>query len=162
MSCFGSVAKASSTTHSLQTGSERFKGNLTQSNGIMWNLKRIPLIYVSSRCLRATRLNTSTLWWRGPDFLSKHESEWPKVKIAKGLEVKTESKTKFISAPSVNFVVRTGSEDCKWILHPSNWSSWLKLTRVVAWVQSKARCQLQISSSRTPERISFSRGAAKC
>ena len=80
-----------------------------------------------------TRLNESTLWWRGPDFLSKHESEWPKVKIAEGLEVKTESKTKFISAPSVNFVVRRGSEDCKWRLPPSNWSSWLNLTRVVAW-----------------------------
>ena len=86
-----------------------------------------------SRGLRATRLNESTLWWRGPDFLSKHDSEWPKVKIAEGLEVKTESKTKFISAPSVNFVVRRGSEDCKWRLHPSNWSSWLNLTRVVAW-----------------------------
>ena len=34
----------------------------------------------------------------------------------------------------MNFVVRPGSEDCKWRLHPSNWSSWLKLTRVVAWV----------------------------
>ena len=87
-----------------------------------------------SRGLRATRLNESTLWWRGPDFLSKHESEWPKAKITEGLDVKTESKTKFISAPSVNFVVRPGSEDCKWRLHPSNWSSWLKLTRVVAWV----------------------------
>ena len=87
-----------------------------------------------SRGLRATRLNESTLWWRGPDFLSKHESEWPKAKIAEGLDVKTESKTKFISAPSVNFVVRPGSEDCKWRLHPSNWSSWLKLTRAVAWV----------------------------
>ena len=54
--------------------------------------------------------------------------------IAEGLDVKTESKTKFISAPSENFVVRPGSEDCKWRLHPSNWSSWLKLTRVVAWV----------------------------
>ena len=87
-----------------------------------------------SRGLRATRLNESTLWWRDPDFLSKLESEWPKVKIAEGLEVKTESKTKFISAPSVNFVARPLSEDCKWRLHPSNWSSWLKLTRVVAWV----------------------------
>ena len=48
--------------------------------------------------------------------------------------MKTESKTKFVSAPSVNFVVRPGSEDCKWRLHPSNWSSWLKLTRVVVWV----------------------------
>ena len=35
-----------STAHSLQTGLEKFKGNLTQSNGIMWNLKRIPLINV--------------------------------------------------------------------------------------------------------------------
>ena len=87
-----------------------------------------------SRGLRATRLNESTLWWRGPALHSKHESEWPKVKIAEGLKVKTESKTKFISAPSANFVVRPGSEDCKWRLHPSNWSSWLKLTRVVAWV----------------------------
>ena len=85
-----------------------------------------------SRGLGVTRLSESTLWWRGSDFLSKHESEWPNVKIAEGSKVKTESKTKFVSAPSVNFVIRPGSEDCKWRLHPSNWSSWLKLTRVVA------------------------------
>ena len=55
-------------------------------------------------------------------------------KLQKDLEVKTEFKTKFVSAPSVNFVARPGSEDWKWRLHPLNWSSWLKLTRVVAWV----------------------------
>ena len=105
-----------------------------QSNPEQWHYveSKENLADLCSSGLRATRLNESTLWWRGPDFLSKHESEWPKVKIAEGLEVKTESKTKFVSAPSVNFDVRPGSEDCKWRLYPSNWSTWLKLTRVVA------------------------------
>jgi len=48
-------------------------------------------------------------------------------------EVKTEAKAKFVSAPSVNFIVRPGSVDRKWRLRPSNWSSWLILTRVLAW-----------------------------
>ena len=111
-----------------------------------------------SRGLRTTHLNESTLWWRGPDFLSKHKSEWPKAKIAEGLDVKTESKTKSISAPSVNFVVRPRSEDCKWRLHPSNWSSWLKLTRVVAWVlRFVANCrshrQERRKGSLSPEKL---------
>ena len=54
MSCIGSVAKASSTAHSLQIETERFKGNLTQRNGIMSKKNPADLC---SRGLRATRLN---------------------------------------------------------------------------------------------------------
>ena len=34
-----------------------------------------------SRGLSASRLKDTTLWWRGPNFLMKHMSEWPKAKI---------------------------------------------------------------------------------
>ena len=37
-----------------------------------------------SRGLSASRLKDNTLWWSGPDFLTKHESEWPKAKINEG------------------------------------------------------------------------------
>ena len=47
-----------------------------------------------SRGLSASRLKDNLLWWRGPDFLSKHESEWSKAKIKEGSEVKTEAKKK--------------------------------------------------------------------
>ena len=72
--------------------------------------------------------------------------------------MKTESKTKFVSAPSVNFVVRPGSEDCKWRLHPSNCSRSLKLARVVAWLlRFVANCRSYIQErrkgSRSPEEL---------
>ena len=87
-----------------------------------------------SRGLSASRLKDNTLWWRGPDFLTKHESEWPKAKIKEGSEVKMEAKKKLTLTSSLNFVLPHRPQDRKWRLHPSNWSTWLRLTRVCAWV----------------------------
>ena len=42
--------------------------------------------------LSASRLKDNSLWWKGPDFLTRHESEWSKAKIKEGSEVKTEEK----------------------------------------------------------------------
>ena len=37
--------------------------------------------------LSASRLKDNSLWWKGPDFLTRHESEWSKAKIKEGSEV---------------------------------------------------------------------------
>ena len=87
-----------------------------------------------SRGLSASRLKDSTLWWRGPDFLTKNESEWPTFEITEGSEVKTEAKKKFASTPMLNFVLPPWFQDCKWRLHPSRRSGWTRLTRVFSSV----------------------------
>ena len=51
-----------------------------------------------SRGLSASRLKGNSLWWRGPDFLTKHESEWSKAKIKEGSEVNTEARRKLTYA----------------------------------------------------------------
>ena len=107
-----------------------------QSNPEQWQYveTKVNPADLCSRGLSASRLKDSTLWWRGPDFLTKDESEWPKFEITKGSEVKTEAKKKFTSAPMLNFVVPPWFQDCKWRLHPSRWSCWTRLTRVFSWV----------------------------
>lgn len=44
-----------------------------------------------SRGLSATELKTSTLWWNGPDFIRKDESEWP-TEAEVQIKVDTEKK----------------------------------------------------------------------
>ena len=111
-----------------------------------------------TRGLSASRLKNNTLWWRGPDFLTKHESEWPKAKIKEGSEVKMEAKKKLTLTSSLNFVLPHRLQDRKWRLHPSNWSSWLRLTRVCAWVlrfvqNCRSSRQERLSESLSPEEI---------
>ena len=113
---------------------------------------------ICSRGLSASRLKDNTLWWRGPDFLTKHESEWPKAKIKEGSEVKMEAKKKLTLTSSLNFVLPHRPQDRKWRLHPSNWSSWLRLTRVCAWVlrfvlNCRSPRQERLSESLSPEEI---------
>ena len=58
-----------------------------------------------SRSLSASRHKDNSLWWRGPDFLTEHESEWSKAKIKEGSEIKTEAKKKLTLTSSLNFVL---------------------------------------------------------
>ena len=111
-----------------------------------------------SRGLSASRLKDNTLWWRGPDFLTKHESEWPKAKINEGSEVKMEAKKRLTLTSSLNFALPHRPQDRKWRLHSSNWSSWLRLTRVCAWVlrfveNCRSPHQERLSESLSPEEI---------
>ena len=111
-----------------------------------------------SRGLSASRLKDNSLWWRGPDFLTKHESEWSKAKIKEGSEVKTEAKRKLTLTSSLNFALPHMPQNRKWRLHPSNWSSWLRLTRVCAWVlrfvqNCRSFRQERLSESLSPEEI---------
>ena len=111
-----------------------------------------------SRSLSASRHKDNSLWWRGPDFLTKHEFEWSKAKIKEGSEIKTEAKKKLTLTSSLNFVLPHRPQDRKWRLHPSNWSSWLRFTRVCAWVlrfvqNCRSSRQERLSESLSPEEI---------
>ena len=111
-----------------------------------------------SRGLSASRLKDTTLWWREPDFLTKHVSEWPKAKIKEESEVKMKAKKKLTLRSSLNFVLTQRPQDRKWRLHPSNWSTWLRITRVCAWVlrfvqNCRSPRQERLSESLSPEEI---------
>ena len=130
----------------------------SQSNPKQWQ-------YVETKespadlCSRGlSRLKDNSLWWRGPDFLTKHESEWSKAKIKEGSEVKTEVKKMLTLTSSLNFVLPQRPQDRKWRPHPSNWSSWLRLTRLCAWVlrfiqNCRSSLQEHLSESLSPEEI---------
>ena len=86
------------------------------------------------------------------------DSDWPKAKIKEGSEVKTEAKKNITLTSSLNFVLPHRPQDRKWRLHPSNWSSWLRLTRVCAWVlrfvqSCRSSRQERLSESLSPEGI---------
>ena len=111
-----------------------------------------------SRGLSASRLKDTTLWWREPDFLTKHVSEWPKAKIKEESEVKMEAKKKLTLRSSLNFVLTQRPQDRKGRLHPSNWSTWLRITKVCAWVLRFVQnwrfpSQERLSESLSPEEI---------
>ena len=111
-----------------------------------------------SRRVGAQELSKSELWWHGPRFLKASEAEWPRSKIEPESEVSTEVKTTYIvSRPSRPANVR--SHDITWNLEPTNWSSWKRLTHVLAWVLRFVRNSqrhsgdLQVGLSLMPEEV---------
>ena len=52
---------------------------------------------IGSRGATASELKSSKLWWEGPEWLRKDESEWPKKFVLEdSAEVKTERKKAFV------------------------------------------------------------------
>lgn len=84
-----------------------------------------------SRGLTANGLIDSELWWQGPEFLKKSSSEWPENKV----EVQEASKRELKKLKSENFsIIHVAQSKEDWRLRPENYSNWLKLVRVSAWV----------------------------
>ena len=77
-------------------------------------------------------------WWEAPIFLWDDESHWPQLEtIDKQNSCSGELKRKYNSTliPSVATLVNVGELDKGiWRLHPNRFSSWRKLTRILAWV----------------------------
>jgi len=86
-----------------------------------------------SRGISVSDLADSQLWWTGPAFLEKDESEWPANEYHSGgtsndVDIEKKSYKKTVS------LVTVGISDSFWKLEPSRFSSWAKLTRINAWV----------------------------
>ena len=134
--------------------------------------KKNPADYLT-RGKSVTELAESDMWWKGPDFLEKPETEWPENKIAteEQPEMKAEMKRNASTMCTVvsatdnskqdtteNSDPRNEAEDR---LNPERFSDWTRLVRVKAWVNRFVRnCKLdsesRIKTELQPEEIETS------
>ncbi len=106
---------------------------------------------ILSRGMKAADLAQADMWWRGPDFLRQLEETWPENKVNSGIDTDNEMKTAAVSqreksqtssqqqtnnAKPIDDVVHSFVTVCEdvYLLKPERWSSWLKLSRIQAWI----------------------------
>ena len=78
------------------------------------------------------------IWWEGPIVLSEDKSNWPQLEIVpKPSNHTRELKRKYSNiqlSSAATLVNMEESVEESWRLHPSRFSSWRRLNRVLAWV----------------------------
>ena len=70
------------------------------------------------------------LWWHGPSFLKENEELWPRNKV----ENNSSRSANRNEVPIVLSSVTTKLTDKDWRLEPTRFSSWIRLTRIHAWI----------------------------
>ena len=108
---------------------------------------------LATRGLTASGPACSEIWWQGPKFLKKPESEWPENLIQGSPSPQKEfrSRGRFSKAETnrgqeSTLTAATINESRDWRLSPQRISSWTRLVRVHAWV---SRFQELLSIKRT-------------
>ncbi|XP_064637173.1 uncharacterized protein LOC135493627 [Lineus longissimus] len=84
-----------------------------------------------SRGVVADKLVDSSLWWNGPGFLEQEPENWPKNRVEKSETADQEVKTSELGYLTVG---QDGAKNADPKLDPSNFSNWMRLVRVNAWV----------------------------
>ena len=87
-----------------------------------------PADYIS-RGVKAEKLLTSETWWTGPAYLHEDVADWPEDKL-QGLKRDESEDRKNPSCMVAMRVISTAESRLK----PENYSDWLRLIRVTAWV----------------------------
>ena len=103
-----------------------------------------------SRGMRAGKLRDCGSWWRGPDFLMTSEELWPTNKVidkpteddelkrSTGYQLKSKAETNgtngFTHEVEEAHPVFVTTNDAIFAIDPCQYSSWLRLRRVLAWV----------------------------
>ena len=83
-----------------------------------------------SRGVTLDVLKSSDLWWNGPPFLVASRENWPALRdLARELFDKSEMKQMRTTHAIVTTDIHT-----EFRLHPSHFSSWMRLVKVTAWV----------------------------
>ena len=85
-------------------------------------------------------LSQLKIWWERPIFLSEDKSNWPKLEtVPKPNSYTRELKRKYNNvqlSSAATLVNMEESVEESWRIHPSKFSSWRRLNRVLAWVLS--------------------------
>ena len=93
-----------------------------------------------SRGRRVNQLQSDFIWWNGPEFLQKEEDQWPQtnIEIANICDNELRRQKKNNSANQNHTDCTTLKSihisDPKWRLDPARYSSFVRLVRVLAWV----------------------------
>ena len=96
-----------------------------------------------TRGMSAANLVKNNTWWRGPEFFRQDEENWPAKKSFEKPTGDVELK-KYATATSdmrkspihdgAYFTVTSGDDSLTFPLDPSRFSSWLRLRRVLSWI----------------------------
>ena len=97
---------------------------------------------ILSRGMSAVELLTCDKWWRGPEFLRLLEDAWPARKIQNkptGYDklkrpIRSQKENSTFENRTESVFVSVANADVELPLNPCNYSSWLRLRRVMAWV----------------------------
>ncbi|XP_067040969.1 uncharacterized protein [Acropora muricata] len=96
---------------------------------------------LATRGVIASGLACSEIWWQGPKFLKKPESEWPEnlIQASSSSHKEFRSRGRFSKAETnkgqeSTLIAATINESRDWRLNPQRFSSWTRLLRVHAWV----------------------------
>ena len=96
-----------------------------------------------TRGMSAANLVKSNTWWRGPEFLRQDEENWPAKKSFEKPTGDAELKrcataTSDMQTSPIHdgayFTVTSGGDSLTFSLDPSRFSSWLRLRRVLSWI----------------------------
>ena len=90
-----------------------------------------------TRGATVAELSQLKVWWEGPTFLLDDKSKWPQLDTVGNSDScnKRELKRKYSNIKAIATLVNVEeSAENSWRLHPSRFSSWNRLTRVLAWV----------------------------
>ena len=93
---------------------------------------------IITRGTTLTELSHLKIWWEGPIFLSEDKSNWPQLEtVAKPSNYTRELKRKYSNiqlSSAATLVNMEESVEESWRLHPSRFSNWRRLNKVLAWV----------------------------
>ena len=97
---------------------------------------------ILSRGISAVELLCCDKWWRGPEFLRLLEDAWPARKIQNKptgygelkRPIRSQKENSTFENRTESVFVRVANADVELPLNPCNYSSWLRMRRVMAWV----------------------------
>ena len=97
---------------------------------------------ILSRGMTAVELLGCDKWWRGTEFLRLLEDAWPARKIQNKptgygelkRQIRSQKENSTFENRTESVFVSVANVDVKLPLNPCNYSSWLRLRRVMAWV----------------------------
>ena len=118
-----------------------------------------------SRGMKAADIVHCCTWWRGPDFLRRSEETWPRNKSfdkpSGDVEIKrttrsqqvTSTYTSLSDTSNGDYGFVTIAEDKPFPVDPRRYSSWLKLRRILSWVNRFIQNCQKPNTERTYEEL---------
>jgi hypothetical protein len=99
----------------------------------------------ASRGCSARELPHEPLWWHGPGFLAKAETEWPRGRLPVAPQEPEMRKAAEVKRSRPEITLVTDAAQSSWRLQPTRFSNFRRLQRVTAWVLRFVRnCQVQL------------------
>ena len=102
---------------------------LSESDLIQWHHigTKLNIADIASRGTSVADISADSTWIQGPEFLKSEFSEWPVDKVAVDFPEPSQAELK-------KSVLKVKVAPAKPVIDPAAYSSWIKLTRITAWI----------------------------